>query len=236
MPKIILKFNEAVIKEIPLDREHLTIGRKPDNDLVIDNPAVSGHHAKLERVQSVFFLEDLGSTNGTFVNEKKIDKKQLRDGDRVMVGKHLLLFEDEVKGVAVAPAAPSGDADKTMILDTQKQREMLKADQTLGQGKPKERLGVLQVLGGGADKKEYPLTGRLAIIGSQDGATVKLTGWFAPKVAAMISRRPDGYNLSLSEESKKVLINGTPVQGRADLKDGDLLEIAGVKMSFLLKE
>jgi pSer/pThr/pTyr-binding forkhead associated (FHA) protein len=234
MPKIILKFNEAVLKEIPLDREQLTIGRKPDNDLVIDNPAVSGHHAKLARVQSVYFLEDLGSTNGTFVNEKKIDKKQLRDGDRVMVGKHLLLYEDEVKGVAVAPDSPSADTDKTMILDTQKQRELLKAEQTLG--KAKERFGVLQVLAGGTDKKEYPLTGRLAIIGSQDGATVKLTGWFAPKVAAMISRRPDGYNISLSEESKKVLVNGTPVQGRADLKDGDLLEVGGVKMSFLLKE
>lgn len=233
MPKLILKFNEAVLKEIPLDREQLTIGRKPDNDVVIDNPAVSGHHAKLARVQAVYFLEDLGSTNGTFVNEKKIDKKQLRDGDRVTIGKHLLLFEDEVKGVSVAPAAV--DTDKTMILDTQKQREMLKAEQTLG-GKPKERFGVLQVLAGGTDKKEYHLTGRLAIIGSQDGATVKLTGWFAPKVAAMISRRPDGYNISLSEESKKVLVNGMPVQGRADLKDGDLLEVAGVKMSFLLKD
>lgn len=233
MPKIILKFNEAVLRAVPLDREQVTIGRKPDNDVVIDNPAVSGHHAKLSRVQSVFFLEDLGSTNGTFVNEKKIDKRQLKDGDRVTIGKHVLIYEDEAKGLA--PLAPTVDSDKTMILDTQKQRELLKAEQTMPP-KPKERIGLLQVLSGGTDKKEYQLTGRVILIGSQDGATVQLTGWFAPKVAAMISRRPDGYNISLSEDSKKVLVNGTPVQGRADLKDGDLLEVAGVKMSFLLKD
>lgn len=236
MPKIIMKFNDAVIKEVPLEGEQLTIGRKPDNDLVIDNPAVSGHHAKVARVQSVYFLEDLGSTNGTFINEKKIDKKQLRDGDRVTIGKHLLLFEDEVTANAITPAAPAGDLDKTMILDTPRQREMLRAEQTLSGQTKKEKLGLLQVVGGGTEKKEYTLSGRLAIIGSQDGATVKLTGWFAPKVAAMISRRPDGYNISLAEDSKKVLVNGTPVQGRVDLKDGDLLEVAGVKMSFLLKD
>jgi pSer/pThr/pTyr-binding forkhead associated (FHA) protein len=234
MPKIIVKFNEAVIREVPLDREQFTIGRKPDNDVVIDNPAVSGHHAKLSRVQAVYFLEDLGSTNGTFVNEKKIDKRQLKDGDRVTIGKHVLLYEDEAKGLALPPAQ-AADTDKTMILDTQKQRELLKAEQTM-QPKPKERIGVLQVLSGGTDKKEYQLTGRIVLIGSQDGSTVKLTGWFAPKVAAMISRRPAGYNISLSEDGKKVLVNGTPIQGRADLKDGDLLEVAGVKMSFLLKD
>ena len=234
MPKIIVKFNEAVIREVPLDREQFTIGRKPDNDVVIDNPAVSGHHAKLSRVQAVYFLEDLGSTNGTFVNEKKIDKRQLKDGDRVTIGKHVLLYEDEAKGLALPPAQVA-DTDKTMILDTQKQRELLKAEQTM-QPKPKERIGVLQVLSGGTDKKEYQLTGRIVLIGSQDGSTVKLTGWFAPKVAAMISRRPAGYNISLSEDGKKVLVNGTPIQGRADLKDGDLLEVAGVKMSFLLKD
>lgn len=234
MPKIIVKFNEAVIKDVPLDREQLTIGRKPDNDVVIDNPAVSGHHAKLSRVQAVYFLEDLGSTNGTFVNEKKIDKRQLKDGDRVTIGKHVLLYEDEAKGMAL-PSVQAVDTDKTVILDTQKQRELLKAEQTM-QPKAKERIGMLQVLSGGTDKKEYQLTGRIVLIGSQDGATVKLTGWFAPKVAAMISRRPDGYNISLSEDGKKVLVNGTPIQGRADLKDGDLLEVAGVKMSFLLKD
>lgn len=234
MPKIIVKFNEAVIREVPLDREQFTIGRKPDNDVVIDNPAVSGHHAKLSRVQAVYFLEDLGSTNGTFVNEKKIDKRQLKDGDRVTIGKHVLFYEDEAKGLAL-PTAQAADTDKTMILDTQKQRELLKAEQTI-QPKPKERIGVLQVLSGGTDKKEYQLTGRIVLIGSQDGSTVKLTGWFAPKVAAMISRRPAGYNISLSEDGKKVLVNGTPIQGRADLKDGDLLEVAGVKMSFLLKD
>jgi pSer/pThr/pTyr-binding forkhead associated (FHA) protein len=239
MAKITLKFNETVLKEIQLDREQLTIGRKPDNDLVIDNPAVSGHHARITQVQGVFFIEDLGSTNGTFVNEKKIDRRQLNNTDRVIIGKHLLLYQEEVKSPpAPPPPAPKPfDADKTMILDTQKQRELLKADQaTPAVPKAKEKVGVLQIVEGSTDRKEYQLTGRLAIIGSQDNATVKLKGWFAPKTAALVSRRNEGYYVSLSEESKKVLLNGQPIQGRADLKDGDLLEIAGVKMYFYLKD
>ncbi|MDE3226122.1 MAG: FHA domain-containing protein [Nitrospirota bacterium] len=143
MPKIIVKFNEAVIRDVPLNREQLTIGRKPDNDVVIDNPAVSGHHAKLSRVQAVYFLEDLGSTNGTFVNEKKIDKRQLKNGDRVTIGKHLLIYEDEVKGMP-PPPPPASDSDKTVVLDTQRQRELLGADQTL-QPKPKDVDGGIVV-------------------------------------------------------------------------------------------
>jgi hypothetical protein len=75
----------------------------------------------------------------------------------------------------------------------------------------------------------------VSVIGSQDAAVVKLTGWFAPKVAALISRTETAYVISLSEESKKVLVNGVQVQGRLDLKDGDLIEVAGVKMYFYLR-
>jgi pSer/pThr/pTyr-binding forkhead associated (FHA) protein len=236
MAKVLLKFNEAVLKEIPLEGDQFTIGRKPDNSIVIDNPAVSGHHARLVRTQDAFVVEDLGSTNGTFVNDVKVEKRPLRNGDRVLIGKHLLLFQDEAKAGAPPPLPPAADADKTMILDTQKQREMLKAAQTqTAISKPPEKLGVLQVVSGQTDRKEYQLTGRLAIIGSQEGATVKLTGWFAPKVAALIGRRNEGYNISLSEEGKKILVNGAPIQGRYDLNDGDLLEVAGVKMYFYLK-
>jgi pSer/pThr/pTyr-binding forkhead associated (FHA) protein len=236
MPKIFLKFNEAVLKEIQLDRPQLTIGRKPDNDLVIDNPAVSGHHARIVQEEGAYVIEDLGSTNGTFVNDKRIEKRPLKDHDRVLIGKHLLLYQDEARA-APPPSLPKAfDSDKTVILDTQKQRELLKAEQATAPPKPKEKVGVLQVVSGQTDRKEYQLTGRLALIGSQDGATVRLTGWFAPKVAALIGRRSDSYNVSMSEEGKKILLNGTPVQGRSDLKDGDLLEVAGVKMYFYLKD
>src|SRR2546426_8454356 len=96
MPKIFLKFNERVLKEIPLDKPRFTIGRKPDNDLVIDNPVVSGHHALIVSEEGAFFIEDLGSTNGTFVNDAKIQKEKLKNSDCIIVGKHVLIYQNEI--------------------------------------------------------------------------------------------------------------------------------------------
>lgn len=243
MARIFLKFNEAVLKEIPLDRAQLTIGRKPDNDLVIDNPAVSGHHARIVQEHGKFFVEDLGSTNGTFVNDAKILKHQLRNTDRVGVGKHLLVYQGEVTETAPPPppAAKEDDSDKTMILDTKKQRELLKAASTMQfpAGVPKPavtKVGSLVSVSGSTDQKEYELTGRLSIIGSEDSATIRLTGWFAPKNAALITRRGDGYFVSMSEGGKKILVNGDAVQGSKELQDGDVLVVAGVQFQFVLKD
>src|SRR5712692_4506881 len=103
MPKIFLKFNERVLKEIPLDKPRFTIGRKPDNDLVIDNPVVSGHHALIVSEEGAFFIEDLGSTNGTFVNDAKIQKEKLKNSDCIVVGKHVLI---DLAEIALRPRHP----------------------------------------------------------------------------------------------------------------------------------
>src|SRR2546425_9451524 len=100
MPKIFLKFNERVLKEIPLDKPRFTIGRKPDNDLVIDNPVVSGHHALIVSEEGVFFIEDLGSTNGTFVNDAKIQKEKLKNSDCIIVGKRSEEHTSELQSLA----------------------------------------------------------------------------------------------------------------------------------------
>jgi pSer/pThr/pTyr-binding forkhead associated (FHA) protein len=238
MPRIFLKFNEAVLKEIPLDRAQLTIGRKPDNDLVIDNPAVSGHHARIIQEHGSFFVEDLGSTNGTFVNDAKVLKHQLRNTDRVGVGKHMLVYQDE--GMPPPPPPPpmkEADSDKTMILDTKKQRELLKAAQPTHVPKPVSgKVGNLTVVSGSTDQKEYELTGRLSIIGSEDSATIRLTGWFAPKNAALLTRRGEGYFVSMSEGGKKILVNGDTVHGSKELQDGDILAVAGVQFQFVIKD
>ena len=243
MARIFLKFNEAVLKEIPLDRAQLTIGRKPDNDLVIDNPAVSGHHARIIQEHGSFFVEDLGSTNGTFVNDAKTAKHQLRNTDRIGVGKHLLVYQDEAAEEAPPPPPPpkESDSDKTMILDTKKQRELLKAAQTtqvpIGASKALvEKAGFLAVVSGSTDQKEYELTGRLSIIGSEDSATIRLTGWFAPKSAALIARRGEGYFVSMSEGGKKILVNGEDVHGSKELQDGDILVVAGVQFQFVKRD
>jgi len=238
MPKISLKFSEQVLKEIPLDKPRLTIGRKPDNDLVIDNPAVSGHHALIFSEGGVFFIEDLGSTNGTFVNDAKIQKEKLKNSDRVAVGAHVLIYQDEIAPASTPPMEI--ESDKTILPDTAKQIEPVKAvpgtaKTAAAEGKKAEKVGRLTVVSGETDRKDYELTGRLTVIGAEDTATVKLAGWFAPKNAALISRRGSAYFVSVPEGAKKITVNEEAVQGQKQLHDADTIIIAGVHFQFFLK-
>jgi len=237
MPKLLLKFSGMILKDIPLDKPQITIGRKMDNDVVIDNLAVSGHHAQVIMENGTHFVEDTGSTNGTFLNDAKIAKQRLQPGDQIRVGKHILVYEDETATAKPKPApAVSLDGDKTVYTPPPPGERTLKpADESKDAPLPGGKIGVLLVVAGQTDKNEYKLPGRVSVIGSQEAAVVKLTGWFAPKVAALISRTETAYAVSLSEESKKILVNGVLIQNRIDLKDGDLIEVAGVKMYFYLR-
>lgn len=239
MAKIFLKFNEQVLREIPLEGQQLTIGRKPDNDLVIDNPAVSGHHARVVKEAGGFFIEDLGSTNGTFLNDAQVQKQKLKNADRVGIGKHSLIYQDEVAPPPPPPPPKESEGgDKTMILDTAKQKELMKALGTVKTAvvAKEEKIGWLTVATGDTDKQEYELTGRLNVVGKEDTATIKLTGWLAPKNAALISRRGAAYFISMPEGAKKITVNGEAVQGQRELQDGDIIIVAGVHFHFSLRE
>lgn len=108
MPKFLLQYEGAVIKEIPITKEDITVGRKPDNDIVIDNPTISGHHCKITQVGDNFYVEDLNSSNGVFVNAKKIMKSGLKNNDVIGVAKHVLKFIDErVQESTPPPAVPT---------------------------------------------------------------------------------------------------------------------------------
>jgi len=239
MPKLVLKAHGAVIKEIKLDKSRLTIGRKPDNDIVLDDQAASGHHARVIQIQSVYFIEDAGSSNGIFANGKKTDRKQLVNGDQITIGQHALLYLEDNAASAVPPPKQSFDADKTVLMTPELQRELLKAQggkAAAAAAQARKVVFVLQTVSGSTDQKEYKLAGPVAVIGSQDSATVKLTGWFAPKRAALLNRQGGGYAVAPSEEGKKILVNGTAIQGSMALKEGDLIEVAGVTLQYSTKE
>lgn len=119
MLHIDLKYEGAVLASYETENDLITIGRNPKNDIHIDNLAVSSDHAVIKKVMSVYFIEDLQSTNGTFVNEKQIDKYELLDGDHVIIGKHSLDFHFQEE------SRPQSDYDKTMVLDTRQQKELL---------------------------------------------------------------------------------------------------------------
>ena len=225
-PKIIVKLNDSVLKEVRIDQGQLTIGRKPDNDLVIEHATVSGHHARVVKVQKVYFLEDLTSTNGTFINDKRVDRQQLRDTDVVAIGKHRMIFREETPNGSTVPPAEAGDPDRTMVLKSPRASDGANAVR---------KIGVVQIVSGATDRNEYHLTSQLTVIGSQPNAAIKLKGWFAPKTAAIIGRRGDGYVVSASDEARTLRVNRAAVAGQAELQDGDLLEIGKVKMYFYLK-
>jgi pSer/pThr/pTyr-binding forkhead associated (FHA) protein len=135
MAELFLKFEDRVLQELLLSGGTVTIGRQPDNVFRIDNPAVSGHHAKVHSEGDHYVIEDSESFNGTYVNGQRISKVTLKDGDNVTIGKHTIEFRDEVRQVAAPygtldttvdgqlPKPPQ--LDPTMVLDTAKAKEML---------------------------------------------------------------------------------------------------------------
>jgi hypothetical protein len=250
MAKFYLKFEQAVLKEYELrDGSTLSIGRLPDNSVHIDNLAVSGHHARVVWEADHFVLEDNNSLNGTFVNNRRISRTPLRHGDNILIGKHTIAFWDEARREAgdpapietAPPSAPISAMDSTMVLDTRQAKEMIAARSgELGQGAAavlaKERIGVLHVMDGKTDQSEYVLSGKLTVIGKSDMASIKLKGWFAPKVAAVINKRDGKYQIAASEKSIKVKVNSIGIAGQKELAEGDLIEVAGVKLTFSFTE
>ena len=254
MAKLFLKFEQAVLKEFALSEGVVTIGRLPDNLIQVDNLAVSGHHAKIYWDVDHYTLEDNNSLNGTFVNNRRISKAVLKDGDEVLIGKHTVLFKDERHEVShgpekTMPMVPTLEA--TVVLDTRKAKEMLARQAPTpppaapGAGPahaaappppPKDRTGVLTVIAGKTDQSQYTLTGKLNVIGKSDMASIKLKGWFKPKVAAVINHRDGKYFIAASEHGIKVKINDELIAGQHELSDGDVVEVAGVKMTFGYRE
>ena len=219
--KLLVKLHGQGSRSIDLMTDSFTIGRKGDNDLSVDDPTVSSRHAKIVRVQSVYFLEDLKSTNGTAVNGKPIERAQLHDADVITIGKHRMVFQDNVPSVSASASSSSDvDLDQTMAIS----------------GKhpfPAPSITAKVVITSGkTDRLEYHLTKTSSLIGSQEGAAIQLTGWFAPKAAALISNRGNGFTISPSEGTKRLLVNGSTAGAPQALKDGDVIEVAGVSLTF----
>jgi pSer/pThr/pTyr-binding forkhead associated (FHA) protein len=233
MAKIMLKFKEAVVKEIPLDQDVITIGRKGDNTIVIDNQAVSGRHAQITTEGNSIFIEDASSLNGTYVNGQKIFKCELYHGDVILIGVHTLeVISDKVRDTDAKGFAVRGRSmDETMVIAPEDKKKILAS---VDKDKP-DVLGGFIVIAGSTEKKDYLLKERVTSIGKEDSAGIHLKGFFAPKVAALINRRKEGYFITPAG-GKALKVNGQEVDHRYDLKDGDIVEAGGLKLQFYIKE
>ncbi len=233
--KLILKFKDSVISEHDLNQEETTIGRKPENDIHIDNLAVSGRHARVLMIGGKAILEDLGSTNGTFVNNKRITKHVLQHGDQVLIGKHTLTFVHIEEAARPAPAQePEPDPDKTMIITPQARAAMMPGGESKAPAMP---LAAVQIISGSLVGKSYDLSASLTSIGKGDNCKIRVKGFTVGKQAAVITRRPTGYHITHLEGLAKPKVNGEAVSEEPrTLKDGDIIEIGDTKMEFFIKE
>ena len=241
MAKLSLMFENKLVKEVPVGSRPVTIGRSPDNDIPIDNLAISNYHARVYFEANRLVVEDLDSLNGTFVNDLRVERATLRDGDSIWIGKHNIKVD--TIGEAAIPwdtgrkaAAPK--INETMVLDTKARRDMLQQAAAMGERSQfspgRMKMPTLVVLDGKVSQKEYVLTNKLTVIGKSPMATVRLRGWFKPQVAAQINQRDDGYYLGTG--AKIPIVNGSPIPGPVRLNDGDMIEICGVRMNFVIRE
>jgi pSer/pThr/pTyr-binding forkhead associated (FHA) protein len=241
MPKLSLMFDGKLVKELPIGNRPVTIGRSPDNDLQIDNLAVSNHHARVYGEAGKLVVEDLESLNGTFVNDLRVERAVLHDRDTIHIGKHHIMVD--ASGDAPIPwqttrkaAAPR--INETMVLDTKERRAMLQQAAASGESMQvapgRMKVPTVVVVSGKTDQREYVLANKLTVIGKSAMATIRLKGWFKPPMAAQINQRDDGFFLVGGQEAPKV--NNAVISGAVRLNDGDLVEVCGVRLNFLFRE
>ena len=232
MARLILSLDNQVMAEYNMNKERYTIGRLPDNDIRIDNGAVSGHHSLIINILNDSFLEDLNSTTGTYVNGKLIKKHALQHGDVITAGHHQLRFVEDDE-------AQQDEFEKTMVIQpSARPVERIRAAvaeatpattgsrRTLGNGAPAIKKAKLQVLSGAFAGRELELSKALTTLG-RPGVQV-----------AAITRRSEGYfivHVDGEGENNFPLVNGAPIGAQARrLTDNDVIQLAGVKMGFFL--
>ncbi len=225
MAKLILSMDGLVLKEIPLSKDRMTIGRKANNDIQIDNMAISGEHAAVVTILNDSFLEDLNSTNGTMVNGQAVKKHFLKDGDVIELGKYKMKY----LAVSTAASGESTDYARNMLVESIPMPEAVKASDPTGSSVSPPvsaalPVAAIQLLSGTNAGRELHLTKTLTTLG-KPGVQV-----------AVIARRPQGYFLTHVEGSRFPVLNGRVLDAQAHrLEDHDVIELAGVKMEFFIK-
>jgi pSer/pThr/pTyr-binding forkhead associated (FHA) protein len=237
MARLVLSLDGQVMAEYNMNKERYTIGRLPDNDIRIDNAAVSGHHSLIINILNDSFLEDLNSTNGTYVNGKLIKKHALQHGDVITVGHHQLRFveDDEAqdefeKTMVIQPSARPVEKVRTAAEAAEKASPALSAtakNRALSaDGAAILKKAKLQVLSGAFAGRELELSKALTTLG-RPGVQV-----------AAITRRAEGYFIVHVDSGKSddfPLVNGSPIGAQATrLNDNDVIQLAGVKMGFFV--
>ena len=262
MPTLTLSLNNKFVKAYKLKKgAALTIGRRQDNDIVIDDPAVSGHHAKIDVLGERLVLTDLQSKNGSFVNEQLVQSQWLKDEDVITIGEHSLLLNDDSK--KQAPADDVEDFDETQAMNTTQYRQMMTKsnptksinavrfwDQNQNRGKVrnvapsapeaptddpiKEPVGTLDYLDGGVGR--IILTRKIMTIGTDPTSDVVIKGLLMDPTAATINKTPEGFCFNYIGGRPRPKINGAPADGSTFLAASDIIQIGSARLQFSIEE
>jgi pSer/pThr/pTyr-binding forkhead associated (FHA) protein len=261
MPNLILRSKNKTLGDYPLQKGiSLTIGRRQKNNLIIEDKAVSGHHAKIDSVGHGFVLIDLQSKNGSFVNEQLINSHWLKDGDTINIGEHSLLFKYS-EGDDIAEES-TDEWEKTIVLDTNQYRSRMRKsnptrsinnvagfwDKGRGQNqikcpqksipmrptkKTKDPIGMLTYLAGG--RGEVNLDQKYTTIGKHPASNIVVKGIFMGQTAVTISKLPDGFQLNYVSGMTKPRVNDKIIKKSIILKNEDIIAIGSKKLQFIRK-
>jgi pSer/pThr/pTyr-binding forkhead associated (FHA) protein len=256
MPELTINFNNKSVGQYQLQKgESLTIGRRDDNDVTIEDPAVSGHHAKIDSLGDRFVLIDLKSKNGTFVNEQLIDSHWLKDGDVVSIGSHALIL-DFSKDEGRHPKNGDDFDETQMMSSTDHRRMMAKSkptksisavkfwDKSHSRGSVRgiepraaeskrqtpEVSGVLTYLAGGSG--QVNLTRKITTIGKDPTADIVVKGMLIDPTTATIKKEPDGCYLTYISGLTKPKVNEKSITESIRLKDLDIIEVGSVRLQY----
>jgi pSer/pThr/pTyr-binding forkhead associated (FHA) protein len=258
MPTITLKLKNKSLGKYPLQKSvSLTIGRRETNDVAIEDPGVSGHHAKIDSLEDRFVLTDLQSKNGTFVNEQLISSHWLKHEDVITIGRYSLIFNFQEKEKIAAHETDEFDETQAMNT-TQHRRMMMQSNPTKSvnvarfwnksqnrgkvrdlepddpeygtEGKKKEPAGFLSYLAGGKGRIE--LTRKITSIGKDPTSDIVVKGMLINPTAVIITKKTDGFYLSNIGGLPKPKVNDEPVKKSIILYDQDIIEIGSVKLQF----
>jgi pSer/pThr/pTyr-binding forkhead associated (FHA) protein len=218
MPELVVKLGDTVVQRYIVEKDIISIGRAKDNDIVIENLSVSRNHARIRRQGNAYVLTDLNSANGTFVNNVRITKTEILDGDVITIGKHQILFinKDLSESDVIVEALA---ADRTMVIDRA------------------EKVGILCCTEGKLKGKTFALTKAETTIGKSPHCDIVIADdWFLAKKQAIISRHGTEYEIRDLGTIRRTRVNGKPISGAQRLAEGDTIEISSERLLFKLAD
>ncbi len=226
MPEIVVKFSDKIIERVVTEKEHISIGRTTENDIVLDNRGVSRKHAQIEFSDRGAVLIDNDSLNGTFVNQRKVTEQPLHDNDIITIGKYDLVYYADAQ-----PVRKMSDMDGTMVLSTRKQKDMVEQDR-----QDKEMAGevggtILLALSD-RGKAKYSLNQETTTLGKASYVNIPVRGFFVSKLQAKIIREGEAFTVYNLGRPDKTRVNGEPINS-VTLKNGDIIEVGKSIFRFI---